>query len=194
MFTAWGYEVDALPPILDIGEFYDLTGGKYDDVRAYAALSAASAAIRGACGWHISPSLGCRARRTGGGKVITLPAALVTAVSSVIEDGSELGADEYEWSRSGVLRRACFRNWSPRLDAVEVAYTAGLDAAAAPDLAQAVLGISEGVLSLPAGVVSESADGVSVSYSHAAQSVANALTDQFMRQLSTYRLVSCDAA
>lgn len=195
MLTAWGYEVDgSIPPLLSVEAFTTMTGGKYDAVQSALALQAASQAVRTACGWHIAPSLECTARLTCEGKLAQLPANFVTEVASVTEDGEPLSSGQYEWRRDGLLRRACFANWTPTWGGVVVAYTAGLDADAAPDLAHAVLGIAEGVMAVSAGVASESADGVSISYSASAGSVAAALTDQQRLALAPYRLVSSHAA
>lgn len=200
MLTAWGYEVDSggVPPLLGSTAFDEMTGGRYSgDLRAAAALSAASQAVRNACGWHVSPSLACACtvqRIEPGQRVISLPANAVTAISSVTESGTALDAGGYEWSRDGLIRRACFKRWPTAWGAVRVEYTAGLDADAAPDLMQAVASIAEGVLTVPRGVTNETADGVSVSYASAAASIAAALTEQLMAQLAPYRLVRSHAA
>lgn len=198
MLTAWGYEVDGggVPPLLSVDDFDSMTGGRYaGDLRGAAALNAASQAVRNACGWHVAPSLECRAVPLAvQPRLVQLPANAVTAVSSVTENGAELARGEYEWRRDGLVRRACFKTWPQGWGAVEVAYTAGYEAGAVPDLAEAVRAIAEGVLAVSAGVVSESADGVSISYSANASSVAAALTEQQRAALAPYRLVSAHAA
>lgn len=197
MITAWGYEVDAaaIPLLLDLQDFDTMTGGKYaGDLRAAGAISAASQAIRNFCGWHVSPSLACGAKLTASGRFAKLPANMVSAVSSVVDGGDELTGGQYEWRRDGLLRRACFRNFTQAWDGVEVAYTAGYESGAVPDLAEAVRAIAEGVLAVSAGVASESADGVSISYSANASSIAAALTEQQRTALMPYKLVSAHAA
>lgn len=202
MRTAWGYDVDAssLPPLLSVAEFKTMTGGRYDDDRAELAIGAASAAIRNACGWHISPSLGCTAVLTAEGKLARVPAAYVSEISKVEERGKTrtwvelMVPGEAEWSHNGIIRRCCFKAFPSGLDAVRIAYIAGFDIDAVPDLAQAVMGIAEGVLALPAGVTSESAGGVSVSYASSASSIAGALTSGLMAQLAPYKVVGSHAA
>ena len=198
MFTAWGYEIggSGIPPLLTSEAFDRMTGGKYaGDLRAASALSAASQAVRNACGWHVSPSIECTARLTADGKVVKLPANHVCGISSLREDGRELAdGSDFEWRHDGLVRRACFREFSRGWDAIEVVYTAGYDVGAVDDLAQAVAGIAEAVLLVPVGVNSESADGVTISYSAQAQGIANAMTEQFLAQLAPYRLVSSHAA
>lgn len=197
MFTAWGYEVDesSIPPLLSSEDFDTMTGGRYaGDLRAQSALAAASQAVRNFCGWHVSPSLDCTAHLTAEGKLAKLPASYVSAVESVAEDGSALSDGQYEWRHDGLMRRAEFKNWARGWDAIVAEYTAGFDAAAVPDLAEAVRAIAEGVLAVAAGVSSESADGVAISYSANAASIAAALTEQQRMALMPYKLVSSHAA
>ena len=197
MFTAWGYEVEgSIPPLLTADEFNSMTGGKYaGDLRAVSALNAASQAIRNACGWHIAPSLQCHATLTADGKLVKLAANYVSSIDMLTEDGTALtDGQDFEWRRDGLIRRACFRNFSSRWDGIAVDYTAGYESGATPDLSEAVRSIAEGVLSMPVGVMSESADGVSISYSTNASSIAAALTDRQRAALEPYRLVSAHAA
>ena len=192
MRTAWGYDTDHIEPLLSVDDFITMAGGAHSGNadRVWTALQAASQAIRNYCGWHISPSLECTTYPVGGGKLIRLPAGYVSEIRSVIEDGVELTAGQYEWRFDGLLRRACFRNWSGGWNAIEVTYTAGFDIAAVPDLAEAVRAITESVLAVSAGVMSESADGVSISYSANASSIAAALTPQYKYALEVYKVVS----
>lgn len=197
MFTAWGYEVeDSIPPLLTAGEFDSMTGGKWaGDLRATSALNAASQAIRNACGWHIAPQLTCHAALTAEGKLVKLPANYVSSIDALTEDGTALiDGQDFEWRHDGLIRRACFKNFTAKWDGVVVDYTAGYEAEAVGDLAQAVAGIAEAVLTLPVGVMSESADGVSISYSSNAQGIANSMTDRFRAQIAPYKLVSSHAA
>ena len=187
MFTPWGYDIDdSLPPLVPVGESVDL--------EKLAVLNAVSQAIRNACGWHIAPSLDCTATLTANGKMLQLPAGYVSEISSLKEDGITLGSGEFEWRHDGLLRRCCFKNFVPKWDGIVVEYTAGYELDAVPDLAHVVEEITNSILTLPKGVISESADGVSISYSMQAQSVANAMTEQFRAQLAPYKLVSSHAA
>ena len=195
MRTAWGYEVETMPPLLSVENFNSMTGGAYTgNNRVEAALLAASQAVRNYCGWHICPSVDCVAYPVGGSKVTKLPAGYVSEIKSVTEDGIELSDGQYEWRRDGLLRRSQFKNWSCRWDAIEVKYTAGFSINAAPDLAEAVRAIAEAVIAVSAGVTTESADGVSISYSANASSVAAALTSSQKSALAAYKVVSSHAA
>ena len=195
MKTAWGYDVEELAPLLSVEDFNQMTGNVYaTNERVESALLAASQAVRNYCGWHICPSLDCTAYPVGGGKLIKLPASYVSEISSVTEDGETLTEGKYEWRHDGLMRRACFRNWSAAWDGIEVVYKAGFDADAVPDLTEAVRAITEGVLAVTAGVVSESADGVSVSYAASASSIAASLTSAHKAALEIYKVVSSHGA
>lgn len=193
MLTPWGYEVDGLPPIMDEEEFNLATGGAHDgDGRLALALEAASMAIRNECGWHVTPSLECRADVTATGRMAVLPSRAITGVSLVTDGGAELGPGDFEASRDGLLRRTCWRNWSRGLDAVHVEYTAGYGDL--PDLKTAAMHLAEAALSVPQGVASESAGGVAISYSAQAHGIASAMVGGMGATLAPYRLVSSHVA
>lgn len=195
MHTPWGYEVDSLPPLVDVTSFDAATGSRFaGDLRAQQAIAAASAAIRNECGWHVSPVLACRAVLTPDGRLARMPAKMVESVESVFDHGQELAEGQYEWRRDGLLRRACFCNWKCGWGGIEVAYTAGFEPCAVQDLASACIHIAEAVLAVPAGIASEAAGGVSVSYSAAASSVAASMAAGMRGTLAPYRLVSSHAA
>lgn len=192
MMTAWGYEVsDTLKPILSALEFNAMTGGTYaDNMRVDAALKAASQAIRNYCGWHVCPSMECTATPTAEGALIRLPAAYVSAITSVKEN--DMAVTDYEWRKDGLIRRSY--DWSDKWNSIEVEYTSGYSIDAVPDLAEAVCAIASGVLAVSAGVMSESADGVSISYSASASSIAAALTSAQKNALEAYKVVGSHAA
>ena len=197
MRTAWGYDVESsIEPIITVDRFHTLTGSAYfTNPRAEAAIKAASQAIRNYCGWHICPSMKCQAYPVGGGIVTKLPAAYVSAISGITEDGTELTAGtDYEWRRDGLLKRKRPHRWSDSWDGIVVEYTAGYSAEAVPDLAEAVCAIAAGVLAVSPGVTSESADGVSISFSANAASIAASLTSQQKKALEPYKVVNRHAA
>lgn len=195
MRTAWGYDVNELPPLLSLEKFHSMTGGVYmGNDRTESALLAASQAVRNYCGWHICPPMECEAYPIGGAKVTELPAGYVSEIKSVVENGKELTGGQYEWRRDGLMRRCQFTIWSSGWDSIEVDYIAGYDIEAVPDLAEAVRAITESVLAVSAGVTSESADGVSISYSSSASSIAAALTSSQKAALAAYKVVSSHAA
>lgn len=195
MRTAWGYEVSGnLEPIISVETFNARTDNKYSSSqRVEAALKAASQAVRNCCGWHVSPSLDCKAHPVGGSVIARLPAAYISDIKSVKEEGETLADSEYEWREDGLLKRS-EKRWTDKWNGIEVEYKAGYDANAVPDLAEAVCAIAAGVLSVASGVTSESADGVTISYSASASSIAAALTSQQRSALEPYKVVSSHAA
>ena len=195
MRTAWGYEVSGdLEPIISLETFHARTNYVYQsNQRVEAALKAASQAVRNCCGWHVSPSLECKAHPYGEGAVMRLPAAYVSEIKSVKEEGKDLTDSDYEWCEGGLLKRTG-KNWTEKWDGVEVEYKAGYDADAVPDLAETVCAIVAGVLAVASGVTSESADGVTISYSASASSIAASLTSQQRSALEPYKVVSSHAA
>ena len=195
MRTAWGYEVsENIEPIISVETFNARTGYAYqNNQRVEAALKAASQAVRNCCGWHVSPSLACKAHPHGGSTIMRLPAAYVSSIVSVKENGEVLADPDYEWREDGLLRRAD-RNWTDKWNGIEVDYVAGYDGDAVPDLAETVCAIAAGVLSVASGVTSESADGVTISYSASASSIAASLTSQQRSALEPYKVVGSHAA
>ena len=196
MRTAWGYDVEGVVnPIITVAQFNAMTNGTYStNPRVEAAINAASQAIRNYCGWHICPAMTCTAYPAGGTIVARLPAAYVSAIDSIIEDGATLDASAYQWRKDGMLKRAWPKKWSDNWDAIVVKYIAGYSVDAVPDLVEAVCSIASGVLSVSAGVISESADGVSISYSASASSIAASLTSQQKSSLDSYKVVAAHAA
>ena len=196
MRTAWGYDISAnLDPLLSVNDFNTMTGGAFTgNQRIESALKAASQVIRNYCGWHISPSLQCTAYPQGDDIIKRLPAAYVSAISKVTENGTDLESTDYEWRNDGLIKRAYPHRWSNKWNSIKVEYTSGYSITAVPDLAEAVAAITAGVLSVSAGVASESADGVSISYSASASSIAASLTAAQKSALEHYKVVSSHAA
>ncbi len=196
-FTPWGYEVGvdeggAIPPLIDSEQLSALTQGRFgpetqgvDDV-----LSGVSAAIRAACGWHVAPSLPCRAALDGGDRVVCLPALLVTGIESVSERGQAIGDGTYEWNQSGALRRCQWKRWAPGYGSVVVEYEAGLPTRVAAELAVIAAQVASNALAAPAGVRQESAGDVSITYNSTGSGVSGGvrLLDSDLAMLSRYRL------
>ena len=194
MMTPWGYEVTSLDPIVSKADFNTMTGSAYaNNPRLEAALSAASAAIRNYCGWHVSPSVSCTAYPEVDGNLLKLPAGYVSAVTSITENGEQLDSAAYEWRRDGLVRKVFPDRWSRKWGSISAVYTAGYTPSACPDLVEAVRAITEGVLAVSAGVTSESADGVTISYAANASSIAAGLTASQRANLAPYKVVNAHA-
>lgn len=94
---------------------------------AVAAIAAASAAIQNYCRQTISqvPADVLTLTVPEYRRTILLPEQPVTAVASVVEDGTTLTVGtEYQWTRSGLLTRVG-RNWATGWQDVVVTYTHG---------------------------------------------------------------------
>lgn len=199
--TTWGYtvdNVDSLPDILDETGYENYTSGKYSqDGRTQANLSAASAAIRNYCGWHVYPSLDCtfstnfydgRVVEARSSIMIQLPATYVTAVSSVVIDGEELS--NYVLEPDGILRvynvRRCYNPWT----SIAISYTAGIPDSMAAAVQELVAHRVTHALASSNGVQSEAAGGVSITYNATwtNNSRATALADDNKEVLAPYRL------
>lgn len=159
--TPWGYEVYGdLPPLITDVDFNFATGDRWaSDPRVMPAIMAASAAVRDACGWHVSPNLRCRAVVDGdGSRSLWLPTTCMTSLDSLDVSGTE---DEgAQWSRLGrVIPSVPVPH---RLRAATVEYHAGI--CVPSNVIALVAGIVVRSIALSYGIASESAGGVSVSY------------------------------
>lgn len=196
-FTPWGYEVgtdegEAIPPVIGAEQLAALTQGRFgpETEGVDSVLAGVSSAIRAACGWHVAPSLPCRASLDGGDRLIALPALVVTGVESVSELGVELGDGAYEWAANGLLRRCQWRRWAPGYRSVSAVYEAGIPAEAAADLAVVAAQVASNALSAPAGVRQESAGDVSITYNQTGSGVSGGvrLLDSDLAMLAHYRI------
>ena len=194
--TPWGYWVECeggkLPPLVTPAQLDELTGGRFGPMTPGVGqvLDSVSAAIRDACGWHVSPPLPVVERTQGPGRMLALRSLMVTGVESVAECGAELAEGQYEWRMDGALRRACWRSWPDAYRSVEVRYTSGIPSEMAPALAAVASQLASNALAAPAGVRSEQAGNVSISYNQTASGVSGGvrLLDSDLAMLRPYML------
>lgn len=196
-YTPWGYQVETdgdagLPPVITPQDLSNLTQGRFgpSTVGVDAVLAGVSAAIRSACGWHVSPSLRCKATLSGGLRLLELPSMLVTDVESVKELGQELQPGAYEWSEAGVVRRCQWRSWPPGYGSVEIEYMSGIPSEMALDLSVIAAQIASNALAAPAGIRQESAGDVSITYNQTGSGVSGGvrLLDGDLAMLAPYML------
>lgn len=200
--TTWGYaltDVDALPGIMTLSEFNDITACKYlTDGRVEHNIKAAASAIRNYCGWHVYPSLTCELNTTLYDKAVTvsdrmiliqLPATFVSEIESITIDGAEY--ESYVLMPTGILRIfglpwSRLKLWAPLV----VRYTAGLPEGGADGLRAILADRVAHALASSDGVQSETAGGISVTYNAtwANGAKATALADDSKEVLSPYRL------
>ena len=204
MITNWGYtlpDVDTLPDLLTAAEFESFTAGKYSsDSRIASEISAACAAIRNFCGWHISPSTSCsltehllygngRVKIVGRDLMIQLPAKAVTEIESVTVGDTE--CEEYTCDTNGILHVFDVDlNALSRKTEVVVEYAAGFSDSDLLAVKELIAHRVTHALAVPAGITSEAAGGVSVTYNaNWANNVrATALPDDNKEVLMPYRV------
>ena len=195
--TPWGYSValpasGEMPPLITADRLYELTGGRFGPCTegVDAALAGVSAAIRDACGWHVSPVMDCEERTQGPGRAIALRSLLVESVQSVTECGVELGEGQWQWRPDGMLRRACWRSWPDSWQSVVVRYSSGIPAEMAPTLATVAAQVASNCLAAPAGVRQEQAGDVSITYNQTTSGVSGGvrLLDSDLAMLRPYML------
>lgn len=158
----FGYTTEDAGPLMTPEELLAFTGNVFSasTEQLENVLSAVSEAVRGYCGWHVAPNTLCTWNGDADGVLGRLPARMVTAVSAVSVNGTELSSEEYDWRRSGLirLRQPVGDDWGQPL---HVEFYAGTDPAA---LAGIVAQVATNALVAPAGVRSEQAGDVSISY------------------------------
>lgn len=185
--TPWGYEVDGeLELIVTLEEFQARTANAYTQAdKITAALAGASAAVRNACGWHVTPALPCRATIDGGAGRTWLQSMFVTDVQAVTVAGADV-TDLCEWSRLGELR--IHARVPDRLRAIVAEYVAGVTAT--DDLKALVTSVVQRAVGVTYGVSSETAGGVSVTYGSGAVAGAGGvlLTPADVAALAPYAL------
>lgn len=202
--TGWGYSLTAetqLEPMLSLGEFRSMTGGKFSavaDDRVSAEILAASAAIRNYVGWHLYDETGCAVQVTladrsvtvtGRDLLIQLPARYVSEVTSVTVGGVEY--ENFHCGTNGTLRvYEVSLHGLKRYSPVVVEYTAGLPDALMDPIKELIAHRVTHALAVPSGITSEASGGVSVTYNaswiNSAQSTT--LQDTNKELLAPYRV------
>lgn len=127
-----------LPTAADVETFTQ--GRLVDDDRTDMLLTAALAAARRYCGWHVTPERSDTLTVDGSGKtLLMLPTMRLTAVTSVTENGVELDLATIGWAVRGVMWKTSNLNrmWCPHTDGVTAAVTHGFDDV--PDFNMAVI-------------------------------------------------------
>lgn len=115
---------------------------------AQAAIDDATAVVRGYCGWHITPSLTEIVTVDGAGRAaLMLPSLHVTAIVSVVANGTPVDLADVTWSEAGFLLREAYPySWS---GPVVVAFTHGW--AEAPDVAMVIKAVATRGQASPGG-------------------------------------------
>jgi hypothetical protein len=172
-------------PLADAEELAVSLGVPADDPKLLWALNAASKRFRGAVRHPVSAVTGDSFVLDGAGQEsVLLPAAPVTAVTSLELDGELLtaGAD-YEWSADGFLRRLRGR-WPDRLRCIAGAYDHGYTVIP-DDIQEVVVDQARALYRIEPGLASKTVGGQSVQFGTQA---AIGVTAQWTAAVERYRL------
>jgi hypothetical protein len=89
------------------------------------AVLAAEDMVRTHCGWHIAPAVTEVLTLDGhGGIDLLLPSKKVTAITSIVNDGTTLSASSYTWSADGLVRLLAGW-WTYKYRGIQVSLTHG---------------------------------------------------------------------
>lgn len=202
LLTNWGYTItdaDALVDMLNEDEYNEFTANKYaSDSRMAPTLTAASAAVRAYCGWHIYPSEACelsttffdkRITEVFGGLLIQLPATFVTEITSVMI--GDRAHTTYVLEPNGILRLYGI-DWNGvyKHTPIVIEYVAGVPDELMGGIKELIAHQTIHALAGTTGVQSETAGGVSITYNAAWVNSTRAtdLSDNNKEVLAPYRL------
>lgn len=117
-----------------------------------------------------------------GAVTLLLPSYPVTAVASVEIDGEALTADEYTWSRSGVIERTA--GWPIGRRNITVTYTHGFaDADVPAEIKKAVLVLAARGMANPFGLTQETLGDLSRSWAAAGMNLTGDEEDMIRRAI-----------
>jgi hypothetical protein len=161
-----------------------------DTTAAQQALDIATGVIRSIAGWSISQETGVELTLDGrGGRRLYLPTLLLTAVTSIVEDGETLTfGDDYRWSRSGTVRRVGIGQvWPYEEQSIVITFTHGYNPV--PDeIIGLCLALAGRQYENPEGLRSWSVDGLSETISNPTSDTGFGLTDVERKTLGRYML------
>ena len=150
-------------------------------------LTAAEAAVRAYCGWHIAPVITEEVVLDGSGtSTLFVQTLRLKNIIAAEASGTVLDPAALEWSEAGFIRAQGI--WPDRLRSVKLTVEHGFDAA--PDVAAIIRAIAERASASPGGVVREQLGGRSISLSMVAPGVSGGvvLMDHERRMLDRYRV------
>ena len=187
--TPWGYAIDgAIPDIITVAEFNQLTANRFAaDPMLSTTISAASAAIRDYCGWHVAPAVTCIAGVYGGSRLLHLPFRAVSSITKIEENGVELDPSTYALDPRGlgeIARKGGFFWCGLDWNTITVTAVAGYDTPAI--LKQVCAQIVGNALAGPLGVKEEHAGQVGITYANAGAGVT--MTSAVCACLAPYRV------
>ena len=177
-----------LEPFATAQDMEDRTEGVIPSSRPFldVALIAASEAIRNHCGWHIAPVVE-QVQYAGGRGTVFLPTRRLTALLSVVNDGTvlDVGSIDFDEDTGQVFGRY----WSTRRRGLVITYTHGLDDV--PEfIKDLTLQVAARALGSPLGVVREQSLASSITWATTAAGVAGGtvLMEHEQEMLAAYRV------
>lgn len=172
--------------LADPADLAALTGLPADNSRLVASLLSASRRFAGAVRHPVRLIESDTIVLDGNGTTtLLLPAAPVTAVTSVAVNGETLAPDTYAWSADGLLERA--DPWPRARRAVHVVYSHGYDPIPGM-VADAVLQAAHIALNTEPGLSTVSVGSMSLSFSTRFGGAVAGATDTWAAAVETYRL------
>lgn len=169
----------------------ELAGFLQQDLDTYSAnqaLDIATSKIRDFVGWSITQELGVTVTLDGcsGESILWLPSLLVTAVSSVVENGIALTSSQYDWTTYGALIRRGGTSWYWKPRSIVAVFDHGYTTT--PDTVKGVCLAAAGrQYGNPAGIKSETVGAVSVTYNTPLYVSGAFLTENEKADLAAYR-------
>lgn len=162
---------DPLPDLISADQYSALTGGQSI---APAILSAASAAVRKFCRWHIAPRITETITVTpNDGPVVFLPTLRLVGVSDVNMCGYHWADADLDWDEAGMLSAPYVWGQGRRFRGLTVTITHGFDDV--DDVLAVVVAVAARQAITPTGVVREQAGSVSIAPSLVAPNVAGGI-------------------
>lgn len=127
-------------------------------------LSAANAAVRHECGWHVAPVITETVRLDApSSSALMLRSMRVLDVAEVLLADVDVTA-QVEWSQSGVLRLNRRGGWGDKLGAVSVTFRHGFELEDVPDVAALIATVARRGAADNGLVQSQTANGSSVAF------------------------------
>lgn len=174
------------PPLVTVPDYNDALSGNPE-----AFLAGATAAVRRACGWHISPIITQEVVLDGaGGYEIDLPTLRLRRLLRVTNDGNPIDTDTIDASADGTIALTSGA-WSRRLGGIRITMEHGYDPEDVEDLRILIDTIAARAAASPNGVVQEATGAVNIRFSSFGGQTAGgvALFAHERELLATYKLV-----
>lgn len=198
--TNWGYElteVDAIPAIMTVAEFDQLTSNKFQgDIRTEKVIASVESSIRNFAGWHLAGNLEAKVEylvddnhliRRGTDYLVQLPSRYITDIVSVkVNDHS---IDDFVLKSNGTLVLFDLGVCNKRT-IISIVFKSGLLDDMLDGIKELISNRVSRGLSSTNGIQSESTGGISVTYNTAwaGNTGAGALCDDNREILMAYKL------